>query len=301
MLVSRRSRYVLWTAYAGLGLWVFGMLNVRPRSFRHGDALLDVPTIANVALSAAVLVILAADVAGAASFFGRLRRARGDARQQLRWIGVPIVLFPVTLVFLLATQLISGRTDVSFQGLPVFLDYMALSICTGIAILRYRLYDIDVIVNRAVVLTGATLLASGAYIGLVVLIGGSVPGFWPSIIATAVVALAFQPVRRWLVRLADRLAFGPRAAPLEELADFNRQIADSADPERCCRRSLRPRPRSWTRRPSRSGSSSVPASCSTRGGRRWWRRSSMVRPSPCATRTTRSAPSRCARARAGPC
>lgn len=229
-LVSRRSRLVLSTTLAGLAIWVFGMLNVAPSSFRADDDLADISPVASVSLTVAVLVIIATVIAGAASFLGRLRRARGDVRQQLRWIAVPIGLFPLTLVFLLAVQIVTGQTNIWYQALPVYLDYMMLSFCTGVAVLRHRLYDIDLIVNRAVVLAGAAVFAAGGYIGIVVLIGGSIPGFWPSIIATSVVALVFQPARRWLVRLADRMAYGPRAAPLEELAEFNRQIGESADP-----------------------------------------------------------------------
>ncbi len=229
-LVSRRSRLVLWAVVAGLTMWVFGMLNVAPSSFRDDSDLTGISGVANVSLTAAVLVIIAAVIAGAVSFLGRLRRARGDVRQQLRWIAVPIALFPLTLLFLLTVQIITQDNNLWYQGLPVYLDYVALSICTGIAVLRHRLYDIDVIVNRAVVLAGAAVFAAVGYIGIVVAIGGSIPGFWPSIIATTVVALGFQPARRRLVRLADQLAYGPRAAPLEELADFNRQIGESVDP-----------------------------------------------------------------------
>ncbi len=229
-LVSRRSRRVLWTALAGLTLWVFGMLNVAPSKFRSDLDLDKVSAVADVSLTVAVVVITVAVLAAAVSFLGRLRRARGEVRQQLRWIAVPIALFPLTLVFLAIVEAARQNQDIWYQGLPVYLDYAALSVCTGIAVLRHRLYDVDVIVNRAVVLAGAVGFVAVGYVGVVVAIGGSVPGFWPSIIATTVVALAFQPVRRRLVRLADRLAYGPRAAPLEELAEFNRQIGESADP-----------------------------------------------------------------------
>jgi hypothetical protein len=229
-LVSRRSRLVLWAAFAGLALWVVGMFNVAPSAFRKDIDAARISVVANVSLTLAVLVIIVAVIASAVSFLGRLRRARGEVRQQLRWIAVPIGLFPLTLLFLLAVQLITQENNLWYQGLPVYVDYAALTICTGVAVLRHRLYDIDVIVNRAVLLAGAVVLVTAGYVGIVVAIGGSIPGFWPSVIATTVVALAFQPARRGLVRVADRLAYGPRAAPLEELAEFNRQIGESTDP-----------------------------------------------------------------------
>ena len=63
-----------------------------------------------------------------------------------------------------------------------------------------------------------------------VAVGGSTGGFWPSLLATAVVAMAFQPLRRRVVRIADRLAFGAAAAPYEALADFSRRLGESPDP-----------------------------------------------------------------------
>ncbi|HEY7007987.1 MAG TPA: hypothetical protein VH395_03545 [Jatrophihabitantaceae bacterium] len=225
---SRRGRWVLWAAIAGLALWTVGMFDVPLHSF-HADGTDDVPGLASAALTIAVTIIFGAVVAGAVSFLRRLRRARGEQRQQLRWIAVPIALFPLTLLFLMTVNITHQNSQVWYQGLPIFIDYMALSVCTGVALLRYHLWDVDVVINRAVLLFGAAAFASAGYIGLIVFIGGSVPGVWPSVVASAVVALAFQPVRRWLVRLADRLAYGERAAPLEELAALNLRIGDTAE------------------------------------------------------------------------
>jgi hypothetical protein len=63
-----------------------------------------------------------------------------------------------------------------------------------------------------------------------VAVGQGTTGFWPSLLATALVALAFQPIRRAVVRVADRLSFGAAAAPYEALADFSRRVGDSPDP-----------------------------------------------------------------------
>ena len=72
------------------------------------------------------------------------------------------------------------------------------------------------------------------YVLVVVTVGsavdGGTSGFWPSLLATAVVALAFQPLRSRVVRVADRLAFGTAAAPYEALADFSRRLGSSPDP-----------------------------------------------------------------------
>jgi hypothetical protein len=115
---------------------------------------------------------------------------------------------------------------------PLYVSYLALVVCIGVAVLRYRLYDVEVIVSRAVVLAIATAFVAVGYVGLVVALGRSVEGrtgggFWWSLLATAVVALAFQPLRRRVLRLADRLAYGNRAAPYDALADFSARIGRS--------------------------------------------------------------------------
>ena len=79
------------------------------------------------------------------------------------------------------------------------------------------------------------MLVAVGYVLVVVAVGLMVEGtdgFWSSLLATAVVALAFQPLRSWVVRVADRLAFGTAAAPYEALADFSRRLGSSPDPSR---------------------------------------------------------------------
>ena len=91
---------------------------------------------------------------------------------------------------------------------------------------------------------------------------GRTGGFWLSLLATAVVALAFQPLRRVMVRLADRVAYGSRAQPYEALADFSHRLAEAPDPDdllpavaeaaagRCPRAEPKPRWTSPAARPS---------------------------------------------------
>ena len=75
------------------------------------------------------------------------------------------------------------------------------------------------------------MLTAGGYVVLVVgvgaLVGARTPGYWPSLLATVAVALAFQPLRRRVLGFADRLAYGVRAAPYEALADFTRRLSGS--------------------------------------------------------------------------
>jgi hypothetical protein len=91
------------------------------------------------------------------------------------------------------------------------------------------------VVSRAILLATATAFVAAGYVLLVVGVGQVLPSpvrgsFWPSVLATAIVALAFQPIRMWAARLADRVAYGPRAAPYEALATFARRLEAAPSP-----------------------------------------------------------------------
>ena len=96
--------------------------------------------------------------------------------------------------------------------------------------LQPRLID-----NRAVVYAVGSAFVAAGYVGLVVVLGGlagaRAGGFWASLLATVVVALAFQPLRKGLSRFADRVAYGARAVPYEALADFSRRLGDAPAPQ----------------------------------------------------------------------
>jgi hypothetical protein len=233
-LPTRRWRPALWLLVASYVLWAGTLLiGVRPRQAEldrlHtgpvADALLDIST----------LMLLLAVVAAAIALVLRLRRSAGVQRQQLRWIMASGVLLAVGVVGFVAYQLLGGQGQPWYAMLPLFLGYASLPICTGIAILRYRLYDIDVIINRAVVLAALTAFVTIGYVAVVVAAGLAldtpvVGRFWPSLAALVLIALAFQPLRLRVQRFADRLVYGQRAAPYEALSEFSRRLGRSPAP-----------------------------------------------------------------------
>jgi signal transduction histidine kinase len=98
----------------------------------------------------------------------------------------------------------------------------------AIAILKYRLYEIDIVINRAVVYGTLAVFITLVYVGLVIGVGtlvGNNRSPLLSAAAAAVVAVAFQPVRQWAGRLANRVVYGSRATPYEVLSDFAERIA----------------------------------------------------------------------------
>ena len=183
---------------------------------------------------AGVFAMAAAAVAAAAALVLRLRRSTGPRHRQLRWIVFAAVLLAAgLLLYVVAATTTSDLPAVLIY--PFYLGFAAVPICTGIAILRYRLYDIDVIISRAVVLAVLTAFVTIGYVTVVVVAGATLGtrldrGRWPSLAVLVVVALAFQPLRRRVLRLADRLVYGQRAAPYEALADFSGRLARSLDP-----------------------------------------------------------------------
>src|SRR5207248_1219916 len=104
----------------------------------------------------------------------------------------------------------------------------------GIDVLKYRLYDIDLVINKSVVYGAMAAFITLVYVAIVVGIGraiGSDRNLGLSILATALVAVGFQPVRERVQRLANRLVYGKRATPYEVLSEFSGRMAEAYTPE----------------------------------------------------------------------
>ncbi|HEX5917861.1 MAG TPA: histidine kinase N-terminal 7TM domain-containing protein [Nocardioides sp.] len=238
-LASRRWAWALWLTITGLLAHIGAVMTVSPGELNPGGELQGEPgpvlTILLVASSVAVFVGV---LAGLLSMWVRLRRARGEERQQMQLmaLGAAVLLAGMSVNTLAAV--LDGPTWVREQ--PLMASYACLPVFTAVAILRYRLYDIDVFLNRAITLTILSGFVFLGYVTVVVLIGTALPlardRFWPSLLATALVALAVQPVREWAERLAARLVYGRRAAPYVELAEFSKRLQESPGTEPLLRR-----------------------------------------------------------------
>ena len=152
----------------------------------------------------------------------RLRRARGDEARQMRWLVYATVMATV----LLGTGLAVFRSPV-----PGLLALPLIPLAAGIAILKYRLYDIDPVVNKTLVIGLLVLFVTAGYVAIVVVVGALIPvgTGWLSLLTTAVVAVAFEPLRRRAQRLADRLVYGHRATPYEALSRLSSQLDEAPD------------------------------------------------------------------------
>ncbi|MCW2735733.1 hypothetical protein [Nocardioides sp.] len=232
-LPSPRWRWAVAVTLTGLVLHTMGTLSTPPGDFVYGQRDSTRPITAPL-LTVGWMLVAVGLIASAVSLVARLRRSRDDVRRQLLWIAAAAALLALGVIVILAVPRMTGVEGTWLASLPLRMAQVAVPLCVAVAILRHRLLEIDVIVNRALVLTLATAVVAVGYVLVVVAVGlavgGGTTGFWPSLLATAVVALAFQPLRRSVVRLADRLAFGSSAAPYEALADFSRRLSNSPDP-----------------------------------------------------------------------
>jgi signal transduction histidine kinase len=164
--------------------------------------------------------------------FVRFRRSGGDERLQLKWIASAVVVSAVSAVGLtLVETLLPGFPPIS--DLAIALGFgCALPVAASIAIFKHRLYDIDVVISRTLVYGSLAVFITAVYVGIAVGIGaliggGGKPNLGLSIVATAIVAIGFQPVRERVQRVANRLVYGTRATPYEVLSQFSERVAES--------------------------------------------------------------------------
>jgi signal transduction histidine kinase len=157
-----------------------------------------------------------------------------QSRAQLRWAGLGVLC--------IALSVLIGSTSGfgiyppllrQFFGALDPLLLLAFPLTLAIAILRYRLFDIDLILSRALVYGALTLCVIGLYVGIVSYLGAllrSEDNLIASLIATGIVAVAFQPLRAWLQRGVERLLFGQRDEPYRVIATLGRQLEGSGAP-----------------------------------------------------------------------
>jgi signal transduction histidine kinase len=135
--------------------------------------------------------------------------------------------FALVIVFL---SLAKGFLTSGFGDIVEAIDYAVIATAVGVAILKYHLWDIDVVINKTLVFGGLAVFITAVYVAVVVGLGalvglGGQPNLGLSIVATAVVAIAFAPVRQRVQRWANRLVYGKRATPYEALSGLAERMS----------------------------------------------------------------------------
>ncbi len=233
-LLSERWRPIAWCAGLGMaGGFVVGTM--RPGPVADNPAIVnpfgvDSPLIG--ILDGVTLLMVAVGMVGSSvSLILRFRRAGSEERQQIKWLALAGAVAVVTIVVGVLTYEVLGER---IADVMMMLSIMGLPVAAGIAILRYRLYDIDVVINKTVVFAVLAGFITAVYAGVVVGLGRLLPvgegNLGLAIAATALVAVAFEPVRVRVQHWANRLVYGRRATPYEALAAMTGKLGESADP-----------------------------------------------------------------------
>jgi signal transduction histidine kinase len=238
---SPRWRPVLWVAIAGAALSYLGLAVIKESVNPIGG--LSVPNPLAIrglhgAISTALVVVAWVTVlAGVACLWGlvvRFRRGDAELRQQVKWLGFAASGAVACLLLVIASLVAcncdeSGLSSVAFAGFFLFV-IVAVPVSIAVAVLKYRLYEIDVIIGKAVLYGLLAAFLTGVYLAIVIGVGavlGSRGNSFLTIVAAVVIALAFQPVRNRARRLANRIVYGERATPYEVLSEFSDRVAET--------------------------------------------------------------------------
>lgn len=252
---SERWRPLLWLLLAALAVNQIGFA-LTPGSVNSGFTELHRPIANPVSFpfgwkgTVETVTVVAGFAALACAFLSvialslRFRRARAEERQQIRWLAyLAAAVASIMLIGLVidAVRSVAGihvGDDDPVMNVLFFAVILGIIFgipaASGIAILQYRLYDLDIVVKKTVVFAVLALFITAAYLLAVGLVGAFVADQSTSTVAFAagaIAALAFQPVRALARRLADRLVYGKRASPYEVLSDFSDRMAGTYSTE----------------------------------------------------------------------
>ena len=233
-LPSRRWRAVVWMAACGsamIALWTA----IRAAIGVSGG-------VVRVLGSVGIALLLVSLLASVTSLILRLRGAKGDERQQLKWFVYAAALMAGGTAGGLLFS--TGRASL-IAGFMSILGFMGLPICTGIAILKYRLYDIDVVINRTLVYGTLTVTLVAVYLVCVLLLHlvAVVPlqyifhaftgqaSTFAVVISTLAMAALFNPLRRRIQTVIDRRFYRSKYDARKTLEAFSAKLRDETDLE----------------------------------------------------------------------
>jgi signal transduction histidine kinase len=250
-LPSPRWRPALWAAVIFPTLAVLvAMFSPTPVEISLGSRIvqLDNPVGLDAASSAAEALgvvigagLIASFALGVAALVVRARRRRGDERQQVLWVAyAAAIAFVALLIAVLAGLWAGGENTVSNMAFYVLMAAggIGVPVASAIAILKFRLYDLDLVIKKTVVFATLAALIALVVLAVVALAGGPLVGGLSEsnstaglLIAGMLIGLAAYPLWRVSSRLAERVVFGGRTSPYEALTTFSHRVADTYEDE----------------------------------------------------------------------
>jgi signal transduction histidine kinase len=227
---SPRWRWVLWTGTAAIVVFAATLAIESETELGLKNPFFDVSeAVTGPAIGIGAGVFVGSVIAGAASLVLRFRRSRGDEREQLKWFAAAASVVALFLVVVVFSGLVTPGRGLFGRVAEIggIVSFMSIPVATGVAVLKYRLYDIDVVINKTLVYAVLAAFVTAVYVGIVVGVGalvGSRGNLLLSIVATAIIAVAFQPVRERARHVANRIVYGRRATPYEVLSEFSERM-----------------------------------------------------------------------------
>jgi uncharacterized membrane protein YhdT len=240
-LPSRRWRWAVWLTVAFIVVGVLlGAFSSGPLSdlgpIQNPLGIVSLADIYSAILYTTFSVLLVAVIS---SVFVRLRRAGGVEHQQIKWFAYAVAANAIAVV---VAYVIPGliETPLWFERVGFALNNIvipAIPIAIGIAILRYRLYDIDLLINRTLVYGSLTLMLALVYFGGVTatqavftaLTGQEEQPQLTIVVSTLVIAALFTPLRRRIQSFIDRRFYRRKYDARKTLEAFSAQLRDETD------------------------------------------------------------------------
>jgi signal transduction histidine kinase len=200
---------------------------------RNPVALEPIEGAIGVVLAVAGFTLVASAFLSFASLIVRFRRAGDEERQQIRWLAVVGVVAAIAFALGLVAGIISDQTH--SRALELFGSVMlvilvaavalGIPITAGVAILRYRLYDLDIVVKKTVVFTIVASTLTVLYLAVLAL--ATLGNVSRIVVGVVLLAVTFNPVRRAARTIADRVVYGKRATPYEVLTSFSGRVGET--------------------------------------------------------------------------
>ncbi|MBP6787368.1 MAG: GAF domain-containing protein [Candidatus Promineofilum sp.] len=241
-LPSPRWRPIGWAAGLGLALLMLGLAahpgpvsdwGTRPNPF----GVAGTEAVLNGVINAGAMGLMVGALGSMLAIVVRFRRSHGLERAQMKWLVYAAVVVLILGVFVTPIWLSGGLSDdVAMELSIVLTSLMTLGIAVAVtgAVVRYRLYDIDVIINRTLVygvMTGVVLLIYWLVVSGAGVLFESQGNWLLALLATGLVAILFQPIHARLQRGVNRLLYGQRNEPLEALAQLGQRLEQTLTPD----------------------------------------------------------------------
>jgi signal transduction histidine kinase len=238
-LPSPRWRPVVWVTVIGIESFSFSIGFDTEASAGAGRLGIEPPAWLVRVTSLGSLVLIAALIGGIVAVVRRFRRSSGEECQQLKWLATGGVAAGVCLaggfvaggiLTTVGVEVSAGSAAEGILNAIILIAVLLLPASMSIAILKYRLFAIDIVIRKTVVyavLAGLIFLVGALLVRLVtgVLVGGR--GGDALLLTGILIGLLVWPLRRLALRIADRLVFGGRASPYEVLTRFSDRVRDA--------------------------------------------------------------------------